>query len=116
MTAPELMPCPFCGGEAHLRDDVSHSTAYFIGCATEDCFGEIHWGKSEAEAVSGWNTRADLIPATPLAAALAVPEVAALVEAARRCRNYAAHSPTTQAEINIASWLTAALRGVEGQP
>jgi Lar family restriction alleviation protein len=54
----ELKPCPFCGGEAYLRDDVSHSTAYFIGCATMDCFGEIHWGQTMAETVRGWNTRA----------------------------------------------------------
>ena len=78
MTAPDLKPCPFCGGIAYLRDDASHSTAYFIGCATEDCFGETHWGQNEAEAVTGWNTRT-----TPLAEALAVPEVAALVYAAK---------------------------------
>lgn len=57
------------------------------------------------------------IPAvTPaLDAALRLPEVAALVEAARRSRNYAAHSPMTQAEINIASWLDAALIALTGE-
>lgn len=63
MTAPDLKPCPFCGGEAYLRSDVSHSKAYFIGCSTVDCFGEIHWGQTKNEAIAGWNTRADLIPA-----------------------------------------------------
>ncbi len=59
MTAPELKPCPFCGGKAYLRDDESHSTAAFIGCSTEECFGEIHWEQTAAEAIAAWNTRAD---------------------------------------------------------
>ena len=74
MTTPDLKPCPFCGGIAYLRDDVSHSTAYFIGCATEDCFGEFHWGQTADETVKAWNTRAPMDGA-----------VKALVEAAQVC-------------------------------
>ena len=57
MTA-DLLPCPFCGGESYLRDDASHSTAYFVGCSTEDCFGEIHWGQTADETIAAWNRRA----------------------------------------------------------
>ena len=56
--ADDLKLCPFCGGEAHLRDDVSHSRAYFIGCNVEDCFGEIHWEQSRDKAIAAWNRRA----------------------------------------------------------
>lgn len=81
MTAPDLLPCPFCGGEARKWQDPGHSAAWFIGCdggdIDRDCFGSIHWAETEAEAITAWNTRA----APSLSAALALPEVAALVEA-----------------------------------
>ncbi len=56
--AAALLPCPFCGGEAYLSEDASHSRAYFIGCNVEDCFGEIHWEQTKAEAIAAWNRRA----------------------------------------------------------
>lgn len=56
--AAALLPCPFCGGEAYLSNDASHSRAYFIGCNVDDCFGEIHWGQTKAEAIAAWNRRA----------------------------------------------------------
>lgn len=66
--ANTLKPCPFCGGVARLREDCSHSKAYFVGCPTEDCFGELHWGQSKTETVAAWNTRtAPTIPADLLA-------------------------------------------------
>lgn len=58
----DLLPCPFCGGEAYLRDDVSHSTAYFVGCSTKDCFGEIHWGQTAEETIAAWNRRTVTLP------------------------------------------------------
>ena len=56
--AAALLPCPFCGGEAYLSEDASHSRAYFIGCNVEDCFGEIHWEQTKAAAIANWNRRA----------------------------------------------------------
>ena len=56
--AAALLPCPFCGGEAYLSDDASHSRAYFIGCKVDDCFGEIHWEQTKAAAIAAWNRRA----------------------------------------------------------
>lgn len=62
MTAPDLKPCPFCGGEARKWQDPSHSAAWFIGCddGDRDCFGSIHWAETEAEAIAAWNRRAAL--------------------------------------------------------
>ena len=58
--AAALLPCPFCGGEAYLSEDASHSRAYFIGCNVEDCFGEIHWEQTKAAAIAAWNRRAEV--------------------------------------------------------
>lgn len=67
----ELKPCPFCGGEASIRIDTSHSTACLIGCATMGCFGHEQWEETEAEAVAAWNRRAPTaIAASPEGQAL----------------------------------------------
>jgi Lar family restriction alleviation protein len=58
MSAPELKPCPFCGGEATVRDDPHHRTAVYIGCETVGCFGHYQWDETQAEAITAWNTRA----------------------------------------------------------
>ena len=68
MTAPELLPCPFCGKVAHFCDDVCHSTAFFVGCETLGCFGNARWDETQEEAVSKWNTRADIANALVAAA------------------------------------------------
>ena len=98
MTAPELKPCPFCGGEARMREDVSHSTACFVGCAVDDCFGELHWASTRAEAIYAWNTRA----ATPdIPAMLAEAEErgrkAEREACARVCEEWGAWNETAQA-------------------
>lgn len=67
-----LKPCPFCGGEAGAHEDYGHSTAWYVGCSNGKCPVEPHvWKKSKAEAISAWNTRADLVdPAAIREAAL----------------------------------------------
>lgn len=55
----DLLPCPFCGGEAYIRADASHSTASFIGCDTLGCFGYMQWDETEEGAIAAWNTRHD---------------------------------------------------------
>ena len=53
----ELLPCPFCGGEA----TVSYNTAYgFIPwCDNSNCIlNELTNGyETEAQAIKAWNTR-----------------------------------------------------------
>jgi hypothetical protein len=58
-----LLPCPFCGRAAHLRDDASHSTAAFIGCETEGCFGYMLWAETATDAAREWNQRPDMAAA-----------------------------------------------------
>ena len=69
----DLLPCPFCGGNAHY----GHHSAYsidssfdFIGCKDCGCMFEYEepwnartqpWGySSRAEAIAAWNRRAIL--------------------------------------------------------
>ncbi len=57
--APELMPCPFCGGEAGSCPDPNHSTGWDIGCFNGACEIEPHvWAVHRSTAEMQWNTRA----------------------------------------------------------
>ena len=53
----ELLPCPFCGGEAHIvgGDDFFYNVVQCCNChATASGRYE-----TEAEAIAAWNTRAE---------------------------------------------------------
>jgi hypothetical protein len=67
--APELLPCPFCGGEAMIFRKTEAC------CKNEKCAG---WTVNHC-GFDKWNRRADAPPT--LAEAMTVPEVRALVEA-----------------------------------
>lgn len=58
----ELLPCPFCGGEAEIHPsddwDVNLTGAtYFIWCDKCETRGDYY--NTEAEAIAAWNTRAE---------------------------------------------------------
>lgn len=52
----ELLPCPFCGGEATV-ERIGKSGYLYVACNTAYCcdFGKFN---TEAEAIAAWNTRA----------------------------------------------------------
>lgn len=56
----ELLPCPFCGGEAYTLNQAPRGTGYSVGCHDDECRGFIALSwiyKTEAEAIAAWNTR-----------------------------------------------------------
>lgn len=57
----DLLPCPFCGGEA---ETIRNGIGVFIGCFNEDCpigpaTSTYVDSYTEAEAIAAWNTRTD---------------------------------------------------------
>lgn len=56
----ELKPCPFCGGEAELRDDGEAGYPYYVQCV--ECGGMTD-GYLHADrpfgAIDAWNARAE---------------------------------------------------------
>ena len=85
MTAPDLKPCPFCGGNKTVicKTDYGDGDAYAVSCRYHECHGAIFtlgygYFSTEAEAIAAWNTRA-IDPAAIREAALR--EAAALAEA-----------------------------------
>jgi len=76
MDAPELLPCPFCGGEAKAKAYIVDSAVWCCDCRStlprvNSDYGE--YGLSEA--IDAWNRRTPTVLATD-------PAVKALVEAA----------------------------------
>lgn len=57
----ELKECPFCGGKAHMAENVSVYGTTFAACCddVEGCSAGTpgNWWKSEDEAAAKWNTR-----------------------------------------------------------
>ena len=57
----ELLPCPFCGGEANVIDHHNDDGSVSVGCNNDTCLGFSGLGwlyKTEAEAIAAWNSRA----------------------------------------------------------
>lgn len=57
----ELKPCPFCGGEAELQDDLWREDKVFYRavCGDMECQGHYcnYWSMTPEEAARRWNTR-----------------------------------------------------------
>lgn len=55
----ELLPCPFCGGEAKILTAESMHGGNLYGVMCDCCAGRADVYDTEAEAIEAWNTRAD---------------------------------------------------------
>ena len=52
---PELLPCPFCGGEAKLVKSKSKVNDYHIKC--DRCSIKTGWWYGKSDVVKTWNNR-----------------------------------------------------------
>lgn len=60
--AETIRTCPFCGGEAHIKEVVSAcSVVYTVGCSDSECMGfeTLLCKPTPEEAVAAWNRRAE---------------------------------------------------------
>lgn len=61
----DLLPCPFCGGQAEIHAthdvDTGEIDGWFVWCNNKrcECKPETNDYTTEAEAVAAWNTRAE---------------------------------------------------------
>ena len=60
----ELKPCPFCGGEAELREERGLTrTLFFVSCENDNCGVVVETRNSVSStkvgAIEAWNRRAD---------------------------------------------------------
>jgi len=111
MGAPELKPCPFCGGEAGKINDATRILGTWNVIHRCPVIGPIKIEASLREnVVAAWNRRADLPPT--LSDALALPEIAALVDAAIVYKDERMKLDDTPAFCD----LTAALSAITKEP
>lgn len=54
----ELKPCPFCGGEAKIRDYSIQDLGPEIDVFCTNCGGQTFVYETEGEAIEAWNRRA----------------------------------------------------------
>lgn len=54
----ELLPCPFCGGEAHTYRTMEVERRYVSICSKPFCVS-VGPFDTEAEAINAWNSRAE---------------------------------------------------------
>lgn len=61
--APELKPCPFCGGEANYHPDHTTERLDTVYCSRCDVsVSDFNIDGPQGSCIAGWNTRADLPP------------------------------------------------------
>lgn len=58
LLSKELLPCPFCGGEAELIYYRANGKTT-VSCSVGGCMANISFCPSTEEAIKKWNRRAD---------------------------------------------------------
>lgn len=54
----ELLPCPFCGGEAHTIEPARYGKSWGVRC---ECGAFLGFEYTETEAIAAWNTRTECV-------------------------------------------------------
>ena len=64
MSGSELLPCPFCGGEARLEmsTNIFGERTYRVYCTGGICGARIGLRDSREDAVNAWNLRVPICP------------------------------------------------------
>ena len=57
----ELLPCPFCGGEA--KNQSTGYGDYRVYCGKCEC-STVRWSSSKEKAIAAWNRRTQHSPTT----------------------------------------------------
>jgi Lar family restriction alleviation protein len=85
MSAQELKPCPFCGGEAMIQFQIAGYCGARVSCV--ECDAETGGYKvkgdndaADAQAITAWNIRTDLYDATKAQLAKAVEALRYMVD------------------------------------
>lgn len=53
----ELLPCPFCGSEAHYGRNVHPVDVWWVECMNPNCWAAIKVVSDKTKATEIWNTR-----------------------------------------------------------
>jgi Lar family restriction alleviation protein len=53
----ELLPCPFCGGEARIGVEKYWYPKVSRRAICEKCYSSTGWYDTEEQAINAWNTR-----------------------------------------------------------
>ena len=58
MTERELMPCPFCGNQPYIAEEMDPEDWWYVACQTPGCILPIAAGYTSIEsAIAKWNRR-----------------------------------------------------------
>ena len=86
----ELLPCPFCGGEAEILTAESMHGGYLSGIMCNDCRSRGDVYDTEAEAIEAWNTRAETVFVTGTTTVTDTPQITYVPERTCYDRNASA--------------------------
>lgn len=55
MTTPEILPCPWCGGDAEVYDCEWTPGSFIVNCENSKCYAEGPRIPGRKEAIAAWN-------------------------------------------------------------
>lgn len=98
----ELLPCPFCGGEAEING--ANKYGWSVWC--KKCHSNNNWGHAmEQEAIEAWNTRVETVTVTGTTIVTDTPRITYVPE--RTCKRITLGLERKR-EIATVSWVCSA--------